>query len=54
MFEISTVDFRNEVADTINRVAYGNERALISRRGKPLVALVSIEDLEKLKNLDNN
>ena len=31
------------------RVGYGGERYLIERRGKPLAALVSVEDLERLE-----
>jgi prevent-host-death family protein len=31
------------------RVGYGRERFLIERRGKPLAALVGVEDLERLE-----
>jgi prevent-host-death family protein len=30
-------------------VAYGGERYIIERRGKPLVALVSVDELERLE-----
>tara|TARA_Y100000758_G_scaffold73624_1_gene49033 strand:+ start:153 stop:389 length:237 start_codon:yes stop_codon:yes gene_type:complete len=33
----------------MSRAAYNNERFLIQRRGKPMAALVSIEDLTRLE-----
>lgn len=45
-FSISTVEARNQFADLINRVAYGKERVILTRRGKALVAMVPLEDLE--------
>jgi prevent-host-death family protein len=32
-----------------NRVAFGRERFRVLRRGKPVVALVSVEDLDRLE-----
>jgi prevent-host-death family protein len=43
---------RAELADLINRVVYGGERVVVTRHGKPLVALVSAADLERLDELD--
>jgi prevent-host-death family protein len=40
---------RAELADLINRVVYGGERVVVTRHGKPLVALVSAADLERLE-----
>src|SRR5262245_36539106 len=34
--------------DTMNRVAFGKERIILTRRGKPLAAIVPLEDLELL------
>ena len=45
---------RAGLSDTINRVAYTKERILVERRGKPVVAVVSIEDLELLRNLEDH
>lgn len=47
MTNLSTVEARNQFADLINRVAYGKERVILTRRGKALVAVVPIEDLEQ-------
>jgi prevent-host-death family protein len=41
------------LSEFIGRVAYGRERLLILRRGKPVAALVSVEDLRRLEALDS-
>lgn len=51
-YEIPVTQARAELADLINRVVYGNERVVVTRHGKPLVALVSATDLERLDELD--
>jgi len=43
---------RKDFADTLNRVAFGGERVVLERRGKPLAALVPIRDLELLEALE--
>ncbi|MEV7277820.1 type II toxin-antitoxin system Phd/YefM family antitoxin [Streptomyces sp. NPDC093111] len=48
-YEIPVTQARAELADLINRVVYGNERVVVTRHGKPLVALVSAADLELLE-----
>ena len=40
------------LSEFISRVAYGRERLLVLRRGKPVAALVSVEDLHRLEALD--
>ncbi|MFE9452906.1 type II toxin-antitoxin system Phd/YefM family antitoxin [Streptomyces sp. NPDC006739] len=51
-YEIPVTQARAELADLINRVVYGAERVVVTRHGKPLVALVSAADLERLDALD--
>ncbi|WP_310435885.1 type II toxin-antitoxin system Phd/YefM family antitoxin [Streptomyces sp. 3330] len=51
-YEIPVTQARAELADLINRVVYGGERVVVTRHGKPLVALVSAVDLERLDELD--
>lgn len=46
-------DIRNNLADAINRVAYGRERILLERRGKKVAALVPVEDVELLEELED-
>lgn len=47
-YEIPVTQARAELADLINRVVYGGERVVVTRHGKPLVALVSADDLRRL------
>lgn len=51
-YEIPVTQARAELADLINRVVYGSERVVVTRHGKPLVALVSADDLRRLDELD--
>lgn len=44
---------REGFADTINRVAYGKERVVLRRRGKEIVAVVPIDDLRLLEDLED-
>ncbi len=44
---------RDSLSDTINRVSYGKERIVIRRHGKELAALVPIEDLRLLEELED-
>ena len=44
---------REDFSDTINRVAYRGERIVLQRRGKAVVAIVPVEDLELLEELEN-
>jgi prevent-host-death family protein len=48
-YEIPVTQARAALADLINRVVYGGERVVVTRHGKPLVALVSAADLEQLE-----
>lgn len=50
-YEIPVTQARAELAELINRVVYGGERVVVTRHGKPLVALVSASDLERLEKL---
>lgn len=50
-YEIPVTRARAELAELINRVVYGGERVVVTRHGKPLVALVSAADLERLQQL---
>ncbi|URM92226.1 type II toxin-antitoxin system Phd/YefM family antitoxin [Streptomyces sp. MRC013] len=49
-YEIPVTQARAELADLINRVVYGGERVVVTRHGKPLAALVSAADLERLES----
>ena len=49
MTTVSAEEARNQLADILNRAAYGHERTVVTRRGKRIAAIVSIEDLELLE-----
>jgi prevent-host-death family protein len=51
--KISVANMRNDLAEALNRAAYGGERVVLERRGKPVAALVSMEDLELLEQLED-
>ncbi len=53
MSRINATEARENLADVLNRVAYGKDRVLITRRGKDLVAIVPIEDLELIERLED-
>lgn len=54
MKPISTADARRNMAELVNRAAYGGERFVVTRHGKELVAIVPLEDatlLDRLRTL---
>ncbi|MCD4848634.1 MAG: type II toxin-antitoxin system Phd/YefM family antitoxin [Candidatus Aegiribacteria sp.] len=51
---ISTADARMNFSDVINKVAYGNEPIVLTRRGKSIAALVSIAELELLQRIEEH
>lgn len=50
---ISVTDARDDFADLVNRVAYGNDRVIVSRRGRELAAIVPVADVALLELLDD-
>jgi len=50
---ITTVSARQHFSDLINRVAYGKDRIVLTRRSRPLAALVPIEDIELLEEIED-
>jgi prevent-host-death family protein len=50
--KISAADARKKFANIINRVAYGKESFILTRRGEPLAAIVSIDDLKLLQEIE--
>ena len=52
MSSITTVEARDQFSELINRAAYGKERVVITRRGRELVAVVPIEDVKLLEEIE--
>ena len=52
MDSASIAEVKRNISTLVNRVAFGGERIILTSRGKPKAALVSIEDLRKLERLE--
>ena len=50
---ISTTDARKHFADIVNRVAYGRKSIILTRRGVEMAALVSMEEYDLLRKLED-
>ncbi len=46
---VRVTEAKAQLSALMARVGYGGERFLIERRGRPLAALVGVEDLERLE-----
>lgn len=51
--KITTADARKKFSNILNRVAFGNESFVLTRRGEPIAALVSMDDLKLLRELED-
>jgi prevent-host-death family protein len=52
MDTIGIAEIKRSISTIINRVTFGRERIILTSRGKPKAALVSIEDLQKLEAME--
>jgi prevent-host-death family protein len=43
---ISAAEAKTNLSELLSRVAYGGERFVIERRGKPVAALVSVDEVD--------
>ncbi len=50
---VSVSQARKEFAELVNRAAYQHDRVLIARRGRSIAAIVPIEDVEALEELED-
>lgn len=46
--QVSIGQVKRDISELVNRVSYAGERIILTSRGKPKAALVSIEDYERL------
>jgi prevent-host-death family protein len=53
MLRLSISDFRKDAAEALNRVAYQGERVLLHRRDKDVAVVVSLEDAELLRAMED-
>ncbi len=50
---INTVEAREHFSELLNRVAYGKERIILTRREKDLAAVVPLEDYQLLEKFED-
>lgn len=53
MRKINMTDAREDLSSVVNEVAYGQERVVLTRRGRSLAAVVSIDDAKLLEQLED-
>jgi len=49
---LTTVEARDNFAELIDRAALAAERIVITRHGEPMAALISLEDLELVEEIE--
>jgi len=49
MKTVSVVEARKKFSDFMARVAYAGQRIVVERRGRPMMAWISVEDLDRLE-----
>ena len=52
METVSAAEARKRFSDLMARVTYGGERIVIESRGRPMMAWISVRDLERLADLE--
>jgi len=51
--KISTAEARKNLADIVNKVIYGDESFVLTRRGQDVAAVVSVEELKLLQQIED-
>ena len=49
---VSIAKIKSHLSEFLTRSAFNNEKFIISRRNKPIAALVSLDDLRKIEQFD--
>lgn len=50
---VSTAEARRNFSDIVNKVAYGAEAIVLTRRGQEIAALISMRELELLRRIED-
>jgi prevent-host-death family protein len=53
MVAVNATEARNKFLELLNRAGYGKERIRIERHGKPVAAIISYEDLNRLEAMED-
>lgn len=51
--KITTADARKKFANIVNQVAFGNDTFVLTRRGEPIAAIISMKELKLLQDLED-
>lgn len=51
---VTTKELRAGLAEILNRVAYGGDQVVVTRHGKPFVAIVATYDLQACQALEDH
>ncbi|MBW6511623.1 MAG: type II toxin-antitoxin system Phd/YefM family antitoxin [Desulfuromonadaceae bacterium] len=51
---VTTAEARKKLAEIVNKVAYGKEPVVLTRRGEEIAALISMEELELLELIEDH
>ena len=54
MTTVTTAEARKKLAEIVNRVAYGKEPVVLTRRGEEIAALISMEELALLQLIEDH
>ena len=54
MTTVTTAEARKKLAEIVNRVAYGKEPIVLTRRGEEIAALISMEELALLQLIEDH
>jgi prevent-host-death family protein len=50
--KVSIGQVKREISELLNRVAFGGERIVLTSRGKPKAVIVSLDDYERIQQVD--
>jgi prevent-host-death family protein len=51
---VTTKELRANLAEILNRVAFGGEQVVVKRHGKPFIAIVATYDLQACQALEDH
>ena len=54
MTTVTTAEARKKLAEIVNKVAYGKEPVVLTRRGEKIAALISMEELALLQFIEDH
>ena len=54
MITVTTAEARKKLAEIVNRVAYGKEPVVLTRRGEEIAALISMEEFALLQLIEDH